>query len=96
MYYYIYVLRSIKDNRFYTGYSSNLKKRIQQHQKGLVQSTKHRLPVELIYFEGCNNQQDATKREKYLKTTYGKRYLKNRMVNYLDNIPQGEPRGFRT
>lgn len=92
MYYYIYVLRSLKDNKFYTGYSNNLRKRIQQHQKGLVQSTKHRLPVELIYFEGCNNQQDATKREKYLKTTYGKRYLKNRMVNYLDNIPEGESR----
>ena len=80
---------------FYTGYTSNLKKRLEKHEKGLVTSTKNRLPVELIYFEGCKNQQDATKREKYLKTTYGKRYLKNRMVNYLDNIPQGESRSLR-
>jgi len=63
---------------------------LEKHEKGLVTSTKNRLPIELIYFEGCKNQQDATKREKYLKTTYGKRYLKNRMANYLDNIPQGE------
>lgn len=63
---------------------------MEKHEKGLVTSTKNRLPIELIYFEGCKNQQDATKREKYLKTTYGKRYLKNRMANYLDNIPQGE------
>ena len=89
MYYYVYVLRSLKDHQFYTGYTSDLTKRIQQHKKGLVISTKNRLPVELVYFEGCKNQQDATKREKYLKTTYGKRYLKNRMANYLDNIPQG-------
>lgn len=74
---------------FYTGYSSDLRKRIQQHQKGLVQSTKNRLPVELIYFEGCKNQQDATKREKYLKTTYGKRYLKNRLENYFKDYSTG-------
>ena len=89
MFYYIYVLRSLKDNQFYTGYTSDLKKRIQKHQKGLILSTKNRLPVELIYFEGCKNQQDATKREKYLKTTYGKRYLKNRLENYLKGYSTG-------
>ena len=89
MFFYIYVLRSLKDNQLYTGYTNNLNNRIEQHQKGLVQSTKNRLPLELIYFEGCKNQQDATKREKYLKTTYGKRYLKNRLANYFKEYSTG-------
>ncbi|NEW78089.1 MAG: GIY-YIG nuclease family protein [Gelidibacter sp.] len=95
MYYYIYVLRSLKDNNFYTGYTSDLENRILEHQKGQVKSTKHRLPLELVYFEGCINQQDATSREKYLKTTYGKRYIKNRIKKYLEAIPQGLPRSIR-
>ena len=89
MYYYIYVLRSLKDKKFYTGYTSNLRNRLKMHEKGLVSSTKNRLPIELVYFEGCVNQQDATKREKYLKTTYGKRYIKNRLINHLNNYSTG-------
>ena len=82
-FYYIYVLKSEVDNKFYTGYTSNLKLRLEQHEKGYVQSTKHRRPLKLIYFEGCLNQQDATKREKYLKTHYGKMFLGNRLKSYL-------------
>lgn len=81
MYYYIYVLKSLKDNQLYTGYTADLKKRLDQHFKGEVSSTKNRLPLQLIYFEGCLNQQDATHREKYLKTSWGKRYLKERLKN---------------
>jgi len=82
-YYYVYVLLSHKDRQFYTGYSSNIKKRLQEHCNGVVSSTKNRLPVTLIYWEGCLSRQDATKREKYLKTAWGKRYLKNRLKYYL-------------
>ncbi|MFH0990086.1 MAG: GIY-YIG nuclease family protein [bacterium] len=82
-YYYVYVILSHKDHQFYTGYSSNLKKRLQEHYNGVVSSTKNRLPVTLIYWEGCLSRQDATKREKYLKTAWGKRYLKNRLKYYL-------------
>jgi putative endonuclease len=64
---------------FYTGYTSNLKKRIEEHNMGLTISTKNRRPLDLVYFEGCRNINDAMKREKYLKTTYGKRYIKNRI-----------------
>jgi putative endonuclease len=53
------------------------------------------LPLELVYFEGCINQQDALNREKYLKTTYGKRYIKNRIKKYLESIPQGLSRSSR-
>lgn len=78
-FYYIYVLHSKKDGKNYTGYTNNLKLRLQQHNSGKVESTKHRLPLALIYFEGCLNQQDATHREKYLKTHYGKMFIKNRL-----------------
>ena len=73
----------MKDLQFYVGYTKNLIKRIDEHNKGKVTSTRSRLPLKLIYWEGCLNQQDATQREKYLKTAWGKRYLKNRIKNYL-------------
>lgn len=81
-YYYIYVLECA-DGFWYTGYTKDLIKRLKEHEKGSVLSTKNRLPVSLLYFEGCKNQQDATHREKYLKTTYGKRYIRNRNKNYF-------------
>jgi putative endonuclease len=80
---YIYVLKSIKDRKNYVGYTKNLKLRFEKHQKGLVPSTKDRRPLELIYYEACINQEDATRREKYLKTIYGKRYIKSRLKSYL-------------
>ena len=46
-------------------------------------SAKHRRPLELIYFEGCLCQDDAIKREKYLKTHYGKMFLGNRLKSYF-------------
>jgi len=80
-FYYVYFLKSLKDGFRYTGYTADLKQRISKHNAGQVTSTKHRIPLELIYFEGCRNKDDAIKREKYLKTTYGKRYLKQRLFN---------------
>ena len=84
MYYYAYVLLSEKDNQFYTGYTSNLRRRLEEHQTGKVTSTKYRLPIKLIYFEGCLNQQDATRREKYLKSGNGKIYLRSRLRLFLN------------
>jgi len=82
-FFYVYVLRSLKDGNFYTGYTGDLRKRLQEHRNGDVTATAHRLPVELIYYEACLNQQDATHREKYLKTACGKRYIKTRLSRYL-------------
>ncbi|MCJ7777142.1 MAG: GIY-YIG nuclease family protein [Sedimentisphaerales bacterium] len=65
------------------GYTKNVRERLAQHNSGQVQSTKERRPMKLIYWEGCINQQDATRREKYLKTAWGKRYIKGRVRNYL-------------
>lgn len=81
--YYVYVLKSDKDNKNYTGYTKNLKLRFEQHNNGLVESTKNRRPLKLIYYEACLNQQDATHREKYLKTYLGKMFLRNRLKSYL-------------
>jgi len=68
-----YVLQSRKDNRFYTGWSNDLRKRLQEHNAGKVFSTASRRPVRIIYYEACENREDAKKRERYLKTTWGKR-----------------------
>jgi len=81
--YYTYVLLSLKDKNFYTGFTNNLKLRFEQHNKGRVESTKDRRPFELIYYEACLDQRDAIKREKYLKTYQGKTFLKRRLKSYL-------------
>lgn len=82
-YYYVYVLRSLKDKLFYVGFTKNLPARLEAHNKGVVPSTKRRVPLELVYWEGCLSQVDATRREKYLKSAWGKRYIKTRLQNYL-------------
>jgi putative endonuclease len=81
--YYSYILQSQKDNGFYVGFTKNLKLRFEQHTKGLAASTKDRTPVKLIYYEACLDQNDATRREKYLKTYNGSRFLARRLKSYL-------------
>jgi putative endonuclease len=85
MEYFVYVLRSKKDDKFYTGFTHNLINRINEHNSGNVASTKHRIPFELVYYEVCFNEDDALHREKYLKTTYGKRFIRNRLNHFLNN-----------
>ena len=80
---YVYILQSKKDNNLYVGWTNDLRRRFLKHQNGEVRSTKYRLPMKLIYYETCINREDAKKREKYLKTAWGKRYLKNRLRKYL-------------
>jgi len=82
--YYVYVLKSEKDRRFYIGHTTDLKKRLELHNKGRVESTKYRRPFMLIYYEASLNQKDALRREKYLKTTYGHRYIRNRVNHFLE------------
>ncbi|MBI4049567.1 MAG: GIY-YIG nuclease family protein [Candidatus Doudnabacteria bacterium] len=82
VFFYVYVLESLKDGDRYIGYTGRLKKRVEEHEKGLSFATKFRLPFKLIYFEGCTNQQDARRREDYLKTTQGRRFLGLRLKEY--------------
>ncbi|MFC1881519.1 GIY-YIG nuclease family protein [Thermodesulfobacteriota bacterium] len=81
-----YVLLSEKDGRFYTGSTNDLKRRLDEHKAGKVESTKRRKPFKLIYYEVCINEKDARKREKYLKSGMGKKYLRNRLKKYLENL----------
>lgn len=82
-FYYTYILLSEKDGDKYAGHTKDLKLRFEKHQKGLVESTKNRRPLKLIYFEACLTEKDALKREKYFKTHYGKMFLKNRLKSYF-------------
>ena len=81
--YYVYVLKSLKDLNYYIGYTENIEKRFLEHNTGKVKSTKYRRPFDLVYYEACWSLEDALHREKYLKSSYGHRYIKNRIKNYL-------------
>ena len=65
--YYLYVLKSKKDNKGYIGSTNDLKRRFSEHNNGLVQSTKARIPFELIYYEAYKSEKDARDREQSLK-----------------------------
>ncbi len=93
MYYYTYVLLSKKDEKLYTGYTNNLRNRLEKHNSGLVDSTKNRRPLELIYFEGCAEQKDALRREKYLKSGNGKIYIRSRLRYFSAKIKNENPTG---
>ena len=84
--FYVYVLLSEKDGKFYTGCTDDLKRRIDEHKAGRVESTAKRRPLTLVYYEACLHQDDAVHREKYLKTTFGKQYIRNRIRNSLIEI----------
>jgi len=86
--YYVYVLESGVDGEWYTGSTPDLKRRVQRHNDGEVLSTKPRRPLKLIYYEGCVSQADAVARERYLKSGMGKRYLRNRLKDYLAGLPR--------
>jgi len=81
--FYNYVIQSIKNKNLYVGYTIDLRKRLKEHNQGLNQSTKPYRPWTLIYYEACLNEQDAKRREKYLKTTQGQRLLKRRLKDYF-------------
>lgn len=75
--YYVYILQGQKDDNFYTGFTSDLKRRLREHREGSTLSTKDRRPVRLIYYEAYLLEEDARARERYLKTSMGKRVIKN-------------------
>jgi putative endonuclease len=82
--FYVYCLRSKKDrHQLYFGYSSDLKRRLIEHNKGLSDYTKIYRPWEIIYYEACINKSDAERREKYLKTNVGRRMFKRRLKDYF-------------
>ena len=83
MIFYVYVLQSEMDGMFYTGFTTDLKRRLSEHNTGQSLSTCWRRPFKLIYAEIGFNREDALRREKYLKSGNGKIYLHKRLSNYL-------------
>jgi len=82
-FYYVYILRSLKDGLFYVGYSEDLRQRLTEHNSGKNYSTKNRRPLELIFYEAFLHKSDALRREGYLKSTKGKVTLRLMLKEYL-------------
>ena len=79
MEYFVYVLKSKKDGRLYKGQTSNLNKRLKQHNSGENKSTKGFMPWELVYFEIFQTREEAVLREKYFKSGSGREFLKKKL-----------------
>lgn len=77
--FYTYVLKSKIDGNLYIGWTDDLKNRFNQHNRGTVESTKTRIPFDLVYYEACLSKEKAIEREKQLKTGFGRAYLKRRL-----------------
>lgn len=83
----VYILECPEGSKYhYIGYTNNLKRRLKEHDDGLVYTTKSRRPLKLIYYEACLNEYDARKRERYLKTGMGRKFIKNRLKHYSKSI----------
>lgn len=83
MFYYTYILESLKDKSLYIGYTSNLKKRFERHNLGLNKATKLHIPYKLIHFEGFINRIDAKRREVYLKSGWGLKSIRKMLERYF-------------
>lgn len=81
--YYIYTLFSKKHHDLYKGYTDNLERRLKEHKKGLVEATKNKRPLKLVYYEAYQNKKDAVARERFFKTGWGRNYLRKILKHYL-------------
>lgn len=79
MFYYIYILKSLKDNKLYIGKTSNLKRRLKEHQEGKVTSTKGRIPLQLVYFEAYLDKTKCHKQELFYKSGIGRDTLRHKI-----------------
>ena len=76
--YYVYILL-LNNGMFYTGFTANLKERINKHKAGGVESTKLRRPLQLVHYEAYLLEEDARRRERFLKTSDGKLFLRRQL-----------------
>jgi putative endonuclease len=79
--YYVYILR-LNNNKLYTGYTSDLKRRLAEHKRGGSEYTAGKEGV-LTHYEGYLLESDARRREHFLKTTEGKRLLRKQIRDAL-------------
>ena len=80
MKFYTYILKSLKDNKYYYGHTQNINERLQNHNSGKVKSTKNRKPFVVIYKEEFNSKSEAYKREIFFKSYQGYIYLKSKCI----------------
>ncbi len=85
-FFYVYVLFSDKDHKLYIGFSSDVFRRLQQHNDGTNISTACRRPLRLIYYEAHLYKEDALRRESYFKTSSGKKTLQIILKQTLENL----------
>lgn len=85
-FFYVYVLLSLKDKKFYIDYTNDIERRLLEHQRGENISTAKRLPVTFIYFEAFRSKQDALCRENYFKTSKGKTTLRQMIRENLHDL----------
>ena len=85
--FYVYLLRSVLDDGFYIGFSTDLKRRLSEHKRGISFATRRRSPWKLICYEAYTEREDAEKRERYLKSGAGRRVLRHQMRRYLEKFP---------
>ncbi len=76
--YFVYVLKSEDNWRFYVGMTDNIERRLKEHNSGKTKSTKGYKPWILFFHETYNTRLEARKREKYLKSGIGKEFIKNK------------------
>ena len=81
--YYTYVLLSTKENKLYLGFTQDLKTRMDLHRRGFMMKERNNGSLKLIYLEACLNKKDAVRRDKYLKSFLGRKYLKFRLKKYF-------------
>lgn len=79
----VYILQSKKDKSLYIGYSNNIKRRVNEHQKGRCASTTDKRPWEIIYCELYKNRKDAVHRESFFKSGWGRNYINKILYNTL-------------
>lgn len=82
-FYFVYVLLSLKDRKFYIGYSEEVFSRFEDHQRGKNISTANRKPLDLIFYEAFRSKSDALRREQYFKTSKGKTTIRQMIREYL-------------
>ena len=78
--YFAYVLRSVKDGTHYYGSTSDLNKRVREHNSGKARFTKGHRPFEILYSENFTTKSEALKREKFFKSIAGYRWLRDQGV----------------
>jgi putative endonuclease len=89
-FYYVYVLRSLRDGHWYVGFTHDLRSRLRLQSSGAVKSTSPRRPVELIFYEAYRNEYDAKRRESHFKTSKGKNSLQVMLGEYLRLLQRPE------